>query len=61
MVRKLSGTLIDVGRGRLSPADVTELFALRDRSRSGPTLPSHGLFLLSVEYPDAANSLDPAA
>jgi tRNA pseudouridine38-40 synthase len=61
MVRKLSGTLIDVGRGRLSPADVSELFALRDRSRSGPTLPPHGLFLVSVEYPDAANALDPAA
>jgi len=61
MVRKLSGTLIDVGRGRLSPADVTELFALRDRSRSGPTLPPQGLFLVSVEYPDAAVSLEPAA
>jgi tRNA pseudouridine38-40 synthase len=61
MVRKLSGTLIDVGRGRLSPADVIELFALRDRSRSGPTLPPQGLFLVSVEYPDPAISLEPAA
>ncbi|MGB6545971.1 MAG: tRNA pseudouridine(38-40) synthase TruA [Candidatus Acidiferrales bacterium] len=61
MVRKLSGTLIDVGRGRLSVGDVAELFALRDRSRSGPTLPPQGLFLVSVEYPDAAQSLDPAA
>jgi tRNA pseudouridine38-40 synthase len=61
MVRKLSGTLIDVGRGRLSPADVIELFALRDRSRSGPTLPPQGLFLVSVEYPDPAVSLEPAA
>ncbi|MGB6429147.1 MAG: tRNA pseudouridine(38-40) synthase TruA [Candidatus Acidiferrales bacterium] len=60
MVRKLSGTLIDVGRGRLSPADVIELFALRDRSRSGPTLPPQGLFLVSVEYPDAAASIGPA-
>jgi tRNA pseudouridine38-40 synthase len=60
MVRKLSGTLIDVGRGRLSPADVIELFALRDRSRSGPTLPPQGLFLVSVEYPDPAVSLEPA-
>jgi tRNA pseudouridine38-40 synthase len=61
MVRKLSGTLIDVGRGRLAPADVTELFAARDRSRSGPTLPPQGLFLVSVEYPDPAISLEPAA
>lgn len=61
MVRKISGTLIDVGRGRLSVADAAELFALRDRSRSGPTLPPQGLFLVSVEYPDAAQSLAPAA
>jgi tRNA pseudouridine38-40 synthase len=61
MVRKLAGTLVDVGRGRLTPADITDLFALRDRTRSGPTLPPQGLFLISVEYPDPAASLEPAA
>lgn len=61
MVRKLAGTLIDVGRGRLSCADIPELFALRDRTRSGPTLPPQGLFLISVEYLDPAESLEPAA
>jgi tRNA pseudouridine(38-40) synthase len=60
MVRKMSGTLVDVGRGKLSVGDIPELFALRDRSRSGPTLPPQGLFLVSVEYPDLAQSLDPA-
>lgn len=61
MVRKISGTLVDVGRGRLSVADVAELFAARDRTRSGATLPPQGLFLVSVEYPDAAEALDAAA
>jgi len=57
MVRKIVGTLVDVGRGKLSPDDIPELFALRDRSKSGATLPPHGLCLEHVEYPDPANSL----
>jgi tRNA pseudouridine38-40 synthase len=57
MVRKIVGTLVDVGRGKLVAADLSELFALRDRSKSGATMPPHGLFLENVEYPDPANSL----
>jgi tRNA pseudouridine38-40 synthase len=57
MVRKMLGTLVDVGRGKLSPADLPELFALRDRSKSGATMPPHGLCLENVEYPDPSNSL----
>jgi len=57
MVRKMLGTLVDVGRGRLSPSDLRELFALRDRSKCGQTMPPHGLCLERVEYPDPANSL----
>lgn len=57
MVRKIVGTLIEVGRGRLSPAEVPRLIALRDRSKSGATMPPQGLCLESVEYPDPANSL----
>ncbi len=52
MVRKMVGTLIDVGKGRLKPEDVARLFELRDRSKSGATLPPHGLCLVSVEYPE---------
>jgi tRNA pseudouridine38-40 synthase len=52
MVRKMVGTLLEVGRGRLAPADIPRLFELRDRSKSGPTVPPHGLFLVAVEYPE---------
>ena len=52
MVRKMVGTLIDVGKGRLKPEDIQTLFELRDRSKSGPTVPPHGLCLVSVEYPE---------
>jgi tRNA pseudouridine38-40 synthase len=50
MVRKMVGTLLEVGRGRLSVEQVRELFAARDRSRSGPTVAPQGLWLVAVEY-----------
>jgi tRNA pseudouridine38-40 synthase len=52
MVRKIVGTLLDVGRGKLRPEDIPEIFAARDRSRSGMTVPPQGLYLVSVEYPE---------
>jgi len=50
MVRKMVGTLLDVGRGRLSTQDIDHLYELKDRSKSGPTVPPQGLCLISVEY-----------
>jgi len=52
MVRKMVGTLLEIGRGRLSGADILRQFDERDRSAVGPTAPPQGLFLVSVEYPD---------
>jgi tRNA pseudouridine38-40 synthase len=57
MVRKIVGTLVDVGRGKLSPKDIPELLALRDRSKSGATIAPHGLCLEEVEYEDPTDSL----
>ena len=57
MVSKIVGTLIEVGKGRLAPTDIPEIFAARDRSRSGPTVPPEGLYLVALEYPDPTDSL----
>jgi tRNA pseudouridine38-40 synthase len=57
MVRKIVGTLIEVGKGRLTPPDIPQIFEARDRSRSGPTVPAEGLYLISLEYPDPTDSL----
>jgi tRNA pseudouridine38-40 synthase len=57
MVRKIVGTLLEVGKGRLAPGDIPRIFDLRDRSRSGPTVPPEGLYLVSLEYPDPTDSL----
>ncbi len=50
MVRNLVGTMLDVGRGRLSADAIPGILAARSRAAAGPTAPAHGLFLLSVEY-----------
>lgn len=50
MVRNIVGTLIEVGVGRRSPADITALLELRDRTAAGKTAPAHGLCLTQVDY-----------
>ncbi|MBI5025968.1 MAG: tRNA pseudouridine(38-40) synthase TruA [Nitrospirae bacterium] len=50
MVRNIVGTLVEVGRGKLTPLRVEEIIGLRDRRLSGPTAPAQGLFLEKVIY-----------
>lgn len=50
MVRAVVGTLVDVGRGKLSPEDFAEIVASRDLSRSSSSAPATGLFLTDVKY-----------
>jgi len=52
MVRNLVGTMLDVGRGRLSTDEIPGILDARNRSAAGPTAPARGLFLCSVEYED---------
>src|SRR5580765_8641200 len=53
MVRKMVGTLLDVGRGKLVPDDIPRLYQLRDRSKSGPTVPPQGLCMVEVMHDEA--------
>jgi tRNA pseudouridine38-40 synthase len=53
MVRKMVGTLLDVGRGRLAPEDIDRLYESKDRSKSGPTVPPQGLCMVLVEHQEA--------
>jgi tRNA pseudouridine38-40 synthase len=50
MVRILVGTLLEVGYGRMRPADMPSLLEARDRSKAGPTAPACGLCLEKVDY-----------
>jgi tRNA pseudouridine38-40 synthase len=50
MVRNIVGTLLEVGRGKLTPPEIGTILTARDRSAAGPTAPARGLFLKEVLY-----------
>ena len=50
MVRILTGTLVEVGCGKIKPADITKALESTKRADAGITAPPQGLFLVSVEY-----------
>lgn len=50
MVRNIVGTLVEVGKGRRSPEELTGILTSCDRNTAGPTAPAQGLFLEKVFY-----------
>ena len=50
MVRLVVGTLLDVGRGKLTPAEFQELLWRQQRVAASSAAPAQGLFLSRVEY-----------
>lgn len=50
MVRIISGTLVEVGIGKLQPEDIQNIIESKKRENAGKTLPPQGLYLVSVEY-----------
>jgi tRNA pseudouridine38-40 synthase len=50
MVRAVVGTLIDVGRGRLSLEDFRKVVEGKKRTEAGESMPANALFLEKIEY-----------
>ena len=50
MVRAIVGTLVEVGKGKISAAEFQQIIESKDRKKAGPTAPAHGLFLKEVKY-----------
>jgi len=50
MVRSIAGTLIEVGRGKLSALQVKKILYKKNRALAGPTAPARGLCLMAVRY-----------
>ena len=50
MVRIISGTLVEVGLGKIEPNEILNIIEEKDRTKAGKTLPAHGLYLVNVEY-----------
>lgn len=51
MVRAVVGTLVDVGRGKLTPSDFKSIIDSEDRCAAGTSMPGEALFLWKVRYP----------
>ncbi len=52
MVRAITGTLTDVGLGKLSVGCFNEIIEARDRNSAGYSAPACGLHLVNIDYPD---------
>ena len=50
MVRNITGTLIDIARGKRPVGAVDTIFKARSRAYAGPSAPAHGLHLMKIEY-----------
>ncbi len=50
MVRVITGTLLQVGLGKIAPADIPAIIEARNRTAAGPTAPPEGLCLVRVYY-----------
>ncbi len=58
MVRAIVGTLLEVGRGKLSVAGFCQVIEAKDRGKAGTSAPGHALFLAEVGYPDPIFKID---
>lgn len=52
MVRGLTGTMLQAGRGKLSLVGLKAVIEAKDCTRADFSVPGHGLYLVKVEYPD---------
>ena len=50
MVRIISGTLVDVGLGKIKESDIPSIIESKNRQMAGKTLPPQGLYLVNVKY-----------
>jgi len=50
MARAMAGTLLYVSEGKISPDDIPQLLELKERGKTGPTVPPDGLYLTKLWY-----------
>lgn len=51
MVRAIVGTMVDIGRGKISAEEIHNIIQSKNRSNAGASVPACGLYLTKVIYP----------
>ena len=51
MVRAVVGTLVEVGRHRITVEQFCRIVEAKDRCQAGNSMPGHALFLWDITYP----------
>lgn len=49
-VRSITGSLVEIGRGKWTETDLVQALKARDRAACGPVAPADGLYLERVDY-----------
>lgn len=57
MVRIIAGTLVQVGKGKLTKEDVQLMLDSKDRCEAGQTAPPQGLTLMNIDYVDGDDAV----
>lgn len=52
MVRAIVGTLLEVGRGKMTVDEFRRIIELKDRGVAGTSVAAHGLYLVDIQYPN---------
>lgn len=50
MARNITGTLVEIGKGKIPPYRIDDILKAKDRRKAGPTAPPQGLYLWRVGY-----------
>jgi tRNA pseudouridine38-40 synthase len=53
MVRAIVGTLLEVGRNKMTLAEFENVILAKNRCKAGTSVPAHGLYLVNINYPDS--------
>jgi tRNA pseudouridine38-40 synthase len=51
MVRAIVGTMMDIGKGKISAYSIHDIIESKNRSKAGTSVPACGLYLTEVKYP----------
>lgn len=52
MVRAIVGTLLEVGRGKMTIEQFREVIEVKNRCKAGTSVPAQGLYLVDIQYPE---------